>query len=210
MTTPILYGIAASRASRNLWLLEELATPYERVATSFYNKATHTPEFLAINPNGHIPALVDGDVVMYESLAINLYLARKYGGPLSALTLAEEAQLLKWSFWAVTELEKDALTLLMHGLVMPVDMRKPELFKQAEGSLRKPLAVLDAQLAKTAYVLGDRFTVADVNLAAICSWLRPSSTLLAENPHLAAWLSASLSRVAYKKVQSFAKTDSNT
>jgi glutathione S-transferase len=174
MTTPILYGIAASRASRNLWLLEELGEPYERVATSFYNKATHAPEYLAINPNGYIPALVDGDVVMCESLAINLYLARKYGGPLSAQSLAEEAQLLKWSFWAVTEFEKDALTILMHGLVMPVEMRKPELFKQAEGSLRKPLAVLESQLAKTAYVLGDRFTVADINLAAIVGWVRPA------------------------------------
>jgi glutathione S-transferase len=207
MTTPILYGITASRASRNLWLLEELATPYERMVTSFYNKGTHTPEFLAVNPNGHIPALVDGDVVMCESLAINLYLARKYGGPLSALTLAEEAQLLKWSFWAVTELEKDALTLLMHGLVMPVDMRKPELFKQAEGSLRKPLAVLEAQLSKTAYVLGDRFTVADINLAAIVGWVRPAPELLKANPRVAAWLSNCLDRAAYKKVQGFAKSE---
>jgi glutathione S-transferase len=207
MTTPILYGISASRASRNLWLLEELGAPYERVATSFYNKATHTPDFLAINPNGHIPALVDGDVVMYESLAINLYLARKYGGSLSAQSLAEEAQLLKWSFWGVTELEKDALTLLMHGLVMPLEMRKPELFKQAEGSLRRPLAVLEMQLTKTAYVLGERFTVADVNLAAIISWVRPAPELLKANPHVAAWLSKCLERAAYKKVQGFAKTE---
>jgi glutathione S-transferase len=207
MTTPIIYGITASRASRNLWLLEELATPYERVVTSFYNKGTHTPEFLAVNPNGHIPALIDGDVVMCESLAINLYLARKYGGPLSALTLAEEAQLLKWSFWAVTELEKDSLTILMHGLVMPAEMRKPELFKQAEGSLRKPLAVLDAQLAKASYVLGERFTVADVNLAAIISWVRPAPELLKTNPYVTAWLSKCLDRAAYKKVQGFAKLE---
>jgi glutathione S-transferase len=207
MTTPTLYGISASRASRNLWLLEELATPYERVITSFYNKGTHTPEFLAVNPNGHIPALVDGDVVMWESLAINLYLARKHGGPLSAQTLAEEAQLLKWSFWAVTELEKDALTILMHRLVMPVDMRKAELAKQAEGALHKPLAVLEAQLAKTAYVLADRFTVADINLAAICSWLRPAPELLKANPHVAAWLGKCLERAAYKQVQGFAATE---
>ncbi len=207
MTTPILYGITASRASRNLWLLEELATPYERVLTNFKNKGCQTPEFLAINPNGHVPALVDGDVVMCESLAINLYLARKYGGPLSALTLAEEAQLLKWSFWAVTELEKDALTILMHCLVMPVDMRKPELVKQAEGSLRKPLGVLEAHLAQHTFVLGDRFTVADINLAAICSWVRPAAALLEANSHVAAWLARCLNREAYKTVQSFAKNE---
>lgn len=207
MTTPIIYGITASRASRNLWLLEELGTPYERVLTNFKNKGCQTPEFLAINPNGHVPALVDGDVVMCESLAINLYLARKYGGSLSALTLTEEAQLLKWSFWAVTELEKDALTVLMHRLVMPAEMRKSELANQAEGSLRKPLGILDAHLAKNGYMLGDRFTVADINLAAICSWIRPAGALLEANPHLATWLANCLKRDAYKKVQGFAKTE---
>jgi glutathione S-transferase len=207
MTTPILYGVTASRTSRNLWLLEELATPYERVVLGFRNKETHTPEFLAINPNGHIPALVDGEVVMCESLAINLYLARKYGGPLSALSLAEEAQLLKWSFWVVTELEKDALSILMHRVVMPADLRKPELAKQAEGSLRKPIGVLEAHLTKQPYVLGERFTVADINLAAICSWLRPAPELLNAHPHVSAWLARCLDREAYKKVQGFAKSD---
>jgi glutathione S-transferase len=207
MTKPILYGITASRASRNLWLLEELATPYERVIINYKDKGTHTPEFLAVNPNGHIPALVDGDTVMCESLAINLYLARKFGGPLSALTLAEEAQLLKWSFWAVTELEKDALTVLMHRMAMPAEQRKPELADQAEGSLRKPLGILNTHLTKNAFVLGNRFTVADINLATICGWVRPAKALLAVNPQVAAWLALCLEREAYKKVQSFAKNE---
>jgi glutathione S-transferase len=207
MSTPILYGITASRASRNLWLLEELATPYERVVLGFRNKQTHSPEFLAINPNGHIPALVDGQVVMCESLAINLYLARKYGGPLSALTLAEEAQLLKWSFWAVTELEKDALTVLMHRLAMPAEQRKPELAAQAEGALRKPFAILNAHLAKHPYLLGERFTVADINVASICAWARPAKALLASHPMVASWLAQCLERAAYQRVQGFAKAE---
>ncbi len=207
MSTPILYGICASRASRNLWLLEELATPYERVLIAYKNKATHTPEFLAVNPNAHIPALVDGQTVMCESLAINLYLARKHGGPLSALTLAEEAQLLMWSFWVVTEVEKDALTVLMHRLAMPEQQRRPELAAQAEGALRKPFGVLNAHLSKQAYALGDRFTVADINLAAICSWARPAKALLDVQPHLAAWLARCLARPAYKKVQAMANAE---
>ena len=207
MSTPVLYGITGSRASRNLWLLEELGIAYERVLIDFKNKGCQTPEFLAINPNGHVPALVDGEVVMSESIAINLYLARKQGGELSAQTLAEEAQLLKWSFWAVTSIEKDALTVLMHTLVMPPEMRKPELVKQAEGSLRKPLAVLEAHLAKHAYVLGNRFTVADVNLAAMCSWVRPANALLQDHPQVAAWLALCLGRPAYKKVQAFGQAE---
>jgi glutathione S-transferase len=207
MTKPILYGIAASRASRNLWLLEELGTPYERVVLNYKNKACHTPEFLAINPNGHIPALVDGSVVMFESLAINLYLARKHGGALSAVTLEEESQLLKWSFWVVTEVEKDALTVLMHRLAMPAEQRKPELADQAEGALRKPLGILNTHLSASAFVLGGRFTVADINLAAICSWVQPAKHLLDANPFLAKWLATCLARDAYKKVQQFAKNE---
>jgi glutathione S-transferase len=208
MTTPVLYGNTASRTMRNVWLLEELAVPYERVLLNYKNKGCHTPEFLAINPNGHIPALVDGDVVMCESLAINLYLARKYGGPLSALTLVEEAALLKWSFWVVTEVEKDALTVLMHRLVMPAAMRKPELADQAEGSLRKPFGVLNAHLAQCPYLLGERFTVADVNVAAICSWVRPARALLDEHPHFARWLAKCLEREAYKTLQRYVKDES--
>ena len=206
-TIPTLYGITASRASRNLWLLEELGTPYERVLTDFKNKGTHTLEFLAINPNGHIPVLVDGAQVVWESLAINLYLAKKYGGPLSAQSLAEEGELLKWSFWAVTEIERDCLTVLMHTLVMPEAQRKPELAKQAEGALRKPFAVMEQHLATHAYLLGDRFTVVDINLAAIVSWARPARELMADHPYIARWLAACIGRDAYKKVQGFGKAE---
>jgi glutathione S-transferase len=211
MTLPVLYGNTASRTMRNVWLLEELGIAYERVLLHYKNKGCHTPEFLAINPNGHIPALVDGPVVMCESLAINLYLARKYAGPLSAQTLAEEAQLLKWSFWAVTELEKDALTVLMHRLAMPAQQRKPELAAQAEGALRKPFGVLNAHLASVPheqpYLLGDRFTVADINVAAICNWARPAQALLAANPCVSDWLTRCLARAAYIRVQGFAKLE---
>src|SRR6266576_223799 len=72
-----LYGIPRSRAMRPLWMLEELGLPYEQVKVSFVND-TRKPEFLRLNPNGHIPVLQDGDLVLWESLAINLYLARKY------------------------------------------------------------------------------------------------------------------------------------
>lgn len=204
---PKIYGITASRASRNLWLLEELGVAYVREVLSYKDKATHTPAFLAINPNGHIPALVDGECVIWESLAINLYLARKYGGVLTAESLAEEGACLKWSFWAVTELEKDALTVLMHRMAMPVDQRKPELADQAESSLRKPMAVLEAHLVGKDFLMGNRFTVLDVNMASICSWLRAGKTTLAEHPNVARWLAACLARPAFLKVQGFAKTE---
>ena len=97
-----LHGIAASRAARALWLLKEMNLPFEHVSQGYRAGATHTAEFLQLNPNGHIPVLEDEGTVVWESMAINLYPARKFGGPLAPANLREEAEVLRWTFWAVT------------------------------------------------------------------------------------------------------------
>lgn len=200
-----LYGIAASRTARPLWLLEEYGAPYEHVSQSYAGGATHTPEFLKLNPNGHIPVLDDGGTLVWESMAINLYLARKLGAPLAPAGLPEEAEVLRWTFWAVTECEKDALTVLMHRVAMPADKRDPALADRAEGALKKPFAILDAHLAGRQYVCGDRFTVADVNVASVLAWAQASKALMEANPNLAAWLKRCLERPAQQKVRQLAK-----
>ena len=100
-----LYGVPGSRAMRSLWMLEELGVPYENVKVDFV-KGTKTPEFRKINPNGHIPVLQDGDLVLCESLAINLYLARKYDKGLWPKSVEDEGRTYQWSVWAMTELEE--------------------------------------------------------------------------------------------------------
>ena len=149
-----ILGIAASRAVRPLWAAHELGLSFEHVPTPYQGGATRTPEFLALNPNGHIPVLVDsrpdGQVVVWESMACVLYLARVHGRAdgqgLAPSSPREEAEALRWSFWAVTELEKDALTVLMHRAAMPEDQRKPDLAEAAERRLRVPLGVLEQHL----------------------------------------------------------------
>src|SRR6266704_3003775 len=94
-----LYGIPRSRAMRPLWMLEELGLPYEQVKVSFVND-TRKPEFLRLNPNGHIPVLQDGDLVLWESLAINLYLARKYDKGLWPKRVEDEGRAFQWSLWS--------------------------------------------------------------------------------------------------------------
>lgn len=200
-----LHGIAASRAVRPLWLLEELGVPYEHISQTYLGGATRTPEFLALNPNGHIPVLEDDGIVVWESMATTLYLARRFGGPLAPRDLAEEAEVLRWTFWAVTECEKDALCVLMHRVAMPADKRDPALADQAEGNLGKPFSVLDAHLATRPWIAGDRFTVADVNVASVLSWVQVSRKLLSVNPHLADWLGRCLERPAHQKVRAMAK-----
>ena len=93
-----LYGVPGSRAMRSLWMLEELGVPYENIKINFATGDTRKPDYLKINPNGHIPALQDGDVTLLESLAINLYLARKFDKGLWPKTVAGEGHASAQSF----------------------------------------------------------------------------------------------------------------
>lgn len=209
-----IYGIGASRAVRPLWAALELGLAFEHVTTPFLGGATRTPAFLALNPNGHIPVLVDerpeGAVTVWESMACALYLARVHGLPdglsIAPASPAEEAQALRWSFWATTALEKDALTVLMHRLAMPPEQRKSELAEQAEQRLRVPLAVLEQhvqaqQAAGQAHLAAQRLTVADVCVASVASWLRPAPGLLAAYPAVAQWLQGCVQRPAHQQAR---------
>ena len=204
-----IYGIGASRAARPIWTALELGVPFELIGTPYAGGATRTPEFLAINPNGHIPALIDerpeGAVTVWESMACALYIARVHGRAdgqsITPANAREEAEALRWSFWTVTELENDALAVLMHRMAMPEDQRKPELAERAESRLKVPLAVLDkhlqAQSAKgEAYLAANRFTVADVCVASVASWIRPAPGLLAQYLAVSRWLQLCLERPA--------------
>ena len=207
-----IYGIGASRAARPIWTALELGVPFEHIPTPYAGGATRTPEFLAINPNGHIPALVDerpeGKVTVWESMACALYIARVHGQAdgqsITPATAREEAEALRWSFWTVTEMEADALTVLMHRLAMPEDQRMPELADKAESRLKVPLAVLekhlqDQQARGEAYLAANRFTVADLCVASVAAWIRPAASLLAAYPLTQAWLNRCLERPAQKQ-----------
>lgn len=120
-----IHGIAASRALRPLWAATELGLNFKHVPTPYQGGATRTPEFLALNPNGHIPVVVDarpeGEVVVWESMACALYIARHHGAAdgvsIAPATPREDAEALRWSFWVMSECEADALSWLMHRVV---------------------------------------------------------------------------------------------
>ena len=162
-----IYGVAASRAFRTLWMAEELGVDYEHVKTGWADGGCRTPEFLQINPNGQVPAIDDDGVVLWESLAINLYLARKYDSALSPRNVAEEGGALQWSFWVATEVEKPMSAWGYNRISLPPEKRNEQVALDAEQQLKKPLAVLDAALAPRSFLVGDRFTVADLNVAAV-------------------------------------------
>ena len=204
-----LYGVTRSRASRNIWLMNELGQPYEQVPVIQANRLanpeapdaplnTRSPSFLAVNPNGHIPSMKDGDLVLNESLAINLYLAKKFGGPLAPANLAEEGEVAMWTLWAATEAEPHAIQILYHRLMKQGDERKPELADAAVVALRQPFQVLNDALAANGHLVGGRFTVADINVAEVIRYASPAPELFEAAPHVKAWLAACQARPAFK------------
>jgi glutathione S-transferase len=204
-----IYGVYRSRASRNLWLAAELGIPFEHVPViQHYRLAdpsptsgvlhTKSPEFLRVNPNGHVPSIEDDGLVLHESLAINLYLAKKHGGPLAPADLAEDGLMTMWALWAATEVEAHALTVLNHRVAKPPAERDPKLAQAAIESLRAPFAVLDGHLAASGHVVGGRFTVADINTAEVFRYAMPAAELFEAAPRVKAWLAACHARPAFK------------
>ena len=192
-----LYGIPRSRAARVLWMLEELQVPYELVPVSFIGDC-RKPEYLKINPNGHIPALQDGGLTLFESLAINLYLARKYDKGLWPKTVEGEAKAYQWSIWAMTELEEPLLTVLMHRMFLPEDQRDAKKADDAAERFKTPLAVLEGQLTGE-WLAGRDFTVADLNVAAVISWASLIGLDLGGAPKVQAWLGRCTARPGYAR-----------
>jgi glutathione S-transferase len=184
-----IYGVARSRAFRTLWMAKELGLDYEHVKVDFATGDTRQPQFLALNPNGHIPVIADDGVVLWESMAINLYLAKKHSsGRLYPRRLEDEARAWQWSFWGMTEVEPPVHTALMNRAVYPEDRRDARAADAAEKQLAQPLQVLDGVLGRSANLLGDAFTVADLNVASILSWARPAQIDMAPFPKAAEWL----------------------
>jgi len=193
-----LYGIPRSRTARVIWMLEELQIPYENVPVSFIEES-RKPEYLKINPNGHIPALQDGDLTLFESLAINLYLARKYDKGLWPKTIEGEAKAYQWSIWAMTELEEPLLTVLLNRAFLPEDQRNTKKADDAAERFKTPLKVLEGQLTGE-YLGGKDFTVSDLNVASVLSWAPLGGLDLGNAPRSQAWLGRCTARPGYARL----------
>jgi len=194
-----IYGVAPSRAARVLWLANELGLDYEHVPTGMAE--SKTPEYLAINPNGKIPTIRDGDVTLWESMAINLYLAQKHGGPLAPASAVEAGLAYQWSFWVITEVEGHLLAALMHTVLLPEDQRRADKAEAAMAALAEPLAVLEQSLAGRDWLIADRFTVADLNVAAVLAWGKILRFDFAAYPQVKTWLEHCLGRPAYQQAR---------
>lgn len=196
-----IYGVAASRAIRTLWMAEELGIAYEHVPIAFAGDADaplgkNDPGFRRANPMGRVPAIDDGGFGMSESMAINLYLARKHG-KLWPATIEGEGRAFQWSFFAVTEIDPHIVEWARHALVLPEPERDPARAAAALERLQRPLDAIEQALARSRWLAGDAFTVADLNLSA--AMFRARRMDLASRPHIARWMGECFARPAARK-----------
>jgi glutathione S-transferase len=187
-----IYGSAMSRASRVLWCARELNVPFEFVDVAWEDQKK--PEFLAINPCGKFPGFADGDLKLFESLAINLYIAKKYGmGELYPANIEDEGRTFQWTLWAATEVEPLAFPSLLVQLGYSKDVNGAAA---AAEKLKPVLKVLNDHLTDRDYLLGKKFSVADLNAATVVGMTRYGKIDISYVPNVVAWLDRCLSRPA--------------
>ncbi len=202
-----LYSWPASSGTRVAWALEELGLTYEYIALDPKKQEHLAPAYLAVNPHGKVPALVDGSETFFEGGAILLHLGAKYGVEKNLYPAGggqARADAISWTVWAMTELGSYMMQYLYHGMDSPVSFKKEDRSKAAgDYSLmhfNRQLDTLEARLAKQDYLLGT-FTLADI---ASASWLTMGTMFglkFDRHPHVAAWCKRCEGRPAFKRAQ---------
>lgn len=199
-----VYGAPFSRAGRAVWMAEELGQPYELISKDPRTGETRSAEMLALNPNGHVPVVEDGDFVIWESMAINLYLAQKYD-TLWPAGLEDQAHASQWSFWVMTEVEPPLIAILMNSMFLPEEQRDASAVTQGMEQLKAPMAVLNGALEGRDYLLGSEFSVADLNVCAVLGFAHYVQYDFSPYPNVAAWLQRCAARPGHQKMSRIAQ-----
>jgi glutathione S-transferase len=191
-----LYGFGPTRSLRALWGLKELGVEFEFIPVNLQAGEHKRPDFLALNPAGKVPVLVDGDLVLPESAAIVLYVAEKYPEKgLMPTKLEQRAQVYRWVLFAVTELEQPLWRMAKHRFIYPEDKRLPQDIDLARGDFTAMAAVLERHMQGRQYIVGDRITVADCVTAYLMDWANEHQ-LLEGFPSLKSYLQRMYQRSA--------------
>ena len=191
-------GSARSRALRTIWMVGELGLPHEHNELLPRSPGTKTPEFLAMNPNARLPVIEDDGFVLYESMAINFYLAKKYKSPLYPADPHQEALALQWSFWETDRLDRQIVNYV-NSTTGPEDTRNKALADASWAEIVPAMDVLNGVLGARQWLAGPAFSIADLNVAA--ALYRAFAIDLAPWPHVRDWLTRCWDRPAAKKAR---------
>jgi len=193
-----MYGSARSRAIRTLWMAMELNIPYEHLDYNPRSPETRTPEFLALNPNGSVPVIDDDGFVLSESMAINMYLAKKHAA-LHPADARGEALMWQWSLWETDRLDRQVVNYVNHSSALPEAQRIKAVADASWAEIVPAMNTLNGVLAKTQWLAGNSFTVADLNVAS--ALYRGLSMDLSQWPAVKEWLERCWARPAGKKAR---------
>jgi glutathione S-transferase len=199
-----LYGSARSRAVRVLWMLDELGLKYDHKDWLPRAPETKTPEYRALNPNSRVPTIDDDGFILSESMAINFYLAKKHKSALFPKDPKHEALVLQWSLWETDRLDRQIVNYCRHTKDLPEAERKAEVAKAAWDEIVPAFDALEAALAKSEWLAGPAFSIADLNVAA--ALIRALTLDLGKWPKLNAWIHRCWERPAAKKAKAMRET----
>lgn len=198
-----LYGQYRSRAFRVAWLLKESDIPYEHVnVTINVEGATcKDPSYVALNPNARVPTIDDDGFVLWESAAINLYLAEKYRSPLWPKDMQGKGRAYQWAFFIANDVEPHMITVMQNRVLFAPEKRNPALADAADEKLQPRLKVLDDFLRKNAFFDIERWGLADFMVASVCYSFTVMKYDLSKFPHFRKWLMASIERPRAKEAR---------
>jgi glutathione S-transferase len=166
-----LYGFPQTRSSRATWALEEAGAEYEYVLVNLRAGEHKKPAFLAINPFGKIPTLVDDGQAISESAAICTHIAEKFpDAKLIPNDAKGRAEYFQWLFFVVLELEVHLWTAAKHDRFLPDDKRIPEIANTSYWEFEKAAAVLSAHLKSRQYIASNQFSAADIICVSVLHW----------------------------------------
>ena len=191
-----LYGQYRSRAFRVAWLLKESGIPHEHVnvTVNVEGATCKDPAYIALNPNARVPTIDDDGFVLWESAAINLYLAEKYKSPLWPKDMAGKGRAYQWAFFIANDVEPSMITVMQHRVMFASDKRDPALARAPDERLQPRLQVLDDHLSRHRYFDIDRWGLADFMVASVCYSFFAMKYDLSRFPRFQSWLTASLER----------------
>ena len=198
-----LYYSPQTRAGRPRWLLEEIGAPYELVSLDMQKGEHKAPDYMKIHPHGAVPALVDGDLALFESAAICMYLADKFPDKKLAPPLGTPARGLyyQWMLYSMATLEPPVLDVFLHTVMLPEAERSPAVVEKARATFANVAGVLSNALTGRTFILGEQFSAADVMIGSTLAWAGFMG-LLSNHPTLQAYAKRLSERPAFERSRS--------
>jgi glutathione S-transferase len=196
-----IYGPGRSRTFRVFWLCKESGISYEHIPVTINVDGAESKQdwYLKLNPNGRVPTIEDDGFVMWESAAINIWLAEKYKSPIFPKTMEGKGRMLQWAFFIANDVEGPGIKIFHNRFALPPERRQPAIADEAEKSLLVALKILDQHLAEHKHFGLDAWDVTDVVAGGTLYYLDFMKYDLSKFPALKAWMAESFSRPAAKE-----------